>query len=67
VDYSQYYVVPIAQRAAVAKLFEKHRIIEEKKFVIVISDDDKRASKLDLALAFNNDDVFRRYPELDAT
>ena len=55
-DYSQYYVVPVAHRAAVAKLFEKHRIIEEKKFLIVISDDDKRAAKIDVALAFNNDE-----------
>ena len=55
-DYSQYYVVPVAHRAAVAKLFEKHRIIEEKKFLIVISDDDKKAAKLDVALAFNNDE-----------
>ena len=55
-DYSEYYVVPVAQRAAVAKLFEKHRIIEEDKFVIVISDDAKRAAKLDVALAFNNDE-----------
>ncbi len=56
-DFSQYYVVPIAHRAAVAKLFEAHRIIEEDKFVIVIiSDDDKRVAKLDVALAFNNDE-----------
>jgi hypothetical protein len=56
VDYSEYYVVPIAHRAAVAKLFESHRLIEEDKFVIVISDDKKRAAKLDVALAFNNDE-----------
>jgi hypothetical protein len=55
-DFSQYYVVPIAHRAAVAKLFEAHRIIEEDKFVIVISDDEKRAAKLDVALSFNNDE-----------
>ena len=55
-DYSQYYVVPVAQRAAVKKLFEPHRIIDEKKFVIVVTDDDKRAKKLDVALAFNNDE-----------
>jgi hypothetical protein len=55
-DFSQYYVVPVAQLAAVTKLFEPHRIIEEEKFVIVISDDDKRLAKLDVALAFNNDE-----------
>jgi hypothetical protein len=55
-DYSQYYVVPVAHRAAVKKLFEPHRLIDEKKFVIVISDDDKRAKKLAVALAFNNDE-----------
>lgn len=55
-DYSQYYVVPVAHLAAVKKLFEAHRLIPEKKFVIVISDDDKKAKKLDVALAFNNDE-----------
>ena len=55
-DYSQYYVVPIAHKAAVATLFEAHRLIAEKKFVIVITDDDKKAKKLDVALAFNNDE-----------
>ena len=38
-DYSEYYVVPVAHRAAARKLFERHRLIEEKKFVIVISND----------------------------
>ena len=55
-DYSQYYVVPVAHRAAVAKLFERHRLIDEKKFVIVVSNDDKKLAKLDVALAFNNDE-----------
>jgi len=55
-DYSEYYVVPIAHRKAVAKLFEKHRLIDEKKFVIVISDKHKLFTKLDVALAFNNDE-----------
>jgi len=56
VDYSQYYVVPVAHRKAAAKLFEEHRLIDEKKFVIVITDDDKKAAKLDVAMAFNNDE-----------
>lgn len=55
-DYSEYYVVPIAHRKTVAKLFEKHRLIDEKKFVIVISDKHALFKKLDVALAFNNDE-----------
>jgi len=43
-DYSEYYVVPIAHRRAVAKLFEKHRLIHA------------LFKKLDVALAFNNDE-----------
>jgi hypothetical protein len=55
-DYSEYYVVPIAHRNAVAKIFEKHRLIDEDKFVIVISDKHKLFTKLPVALAFNNDE-----------
>jgi hypothetical protein len=56
-DFSEYYVVPIKHRAAVAKLFERHRLIPDgKKFIIVISNDHKKAKKLDVALAFNNDE-----------
>ncbi len=55
-DYSEYYVVPVAQRARVEKLFESHRIIDDGKFLIVITDDRKRTAKLDVALAFNNDE-----------
>jgi hypothetical protein len=55
-DYSQYYVVPAAERAAVAKLFEPHRIIDDGKFLIVVSDDHKLAGKLNVALDFHNDE-----------
>ncbi len=55
-DYSEYYVVPKAGRAAVKKLFESHRIIDDGKFLVVISDDEKRAAKLDVALQFHNDE-----------
>jgi hypothetical protein len=55
-DYSEYFVVPKAERRAVEKLFERHRIIDDGKFVIVVSNDGKLARKLDVVLEFNNDE-----------
>jgi hypothetical protein len=55
-DYSQYFVVPKAAAANVAKLFEERRIIDDGKFLIVISDDHKAADKLDVVLDFHNDE-----------
>src|SRR5688500_5130975 len=55
-DYSMYYVVPTAHRASVTKLFEEHRVIDDGKFLIVISDDEKALMKLDVVLDFHNDE-----------
>jgi hypothetical protein len=55
-DYSEYFVVPAADRRAVGKLFEPHRIIDDGKFVIVVSNDGKLAGKLNIALEFHNDE-----------
>jgi hypothetical protein len=55
-DYSQYFVVPIAHERAVQELFEERRLIHDGKFWIVISDDQKALKKLPVALDFHNDE-----------
>jgi hypothetical protein len=55
-DYSESSVVPAGERAAVETLFEPRQIIDDGKFLVVVSDDDKRAKRLGVALAFNNDE-----------
>jgi hypothetical protein len=55
-DYSQYFVVPARDKARVIKLFDPMCIIDDGKFIIAVSEDQKLAKKLDLVLDFNNDE-----------
>lgn len=55
-NYSDYYVVPAAERAALGKLFEPHTLIDDGKYVIVVSGDEKSAKKLGVAMHFHNDE-----------
>lgn len=55
-DFSDYYLVPVAHRATVAKLFDAKRVAEHDAFVAVITDDDKRIAKVPVAMHFHNDE-----------
>jgi hypothetical protein len=55
-EFGQYVIIPLKDLAVAKKLVERERILPDKKFVIILTDEDKIIKKLPLALQFNNDE-----------